>query len=213
MFYFVKWLFFLIKKINLFCKRLNFNRWYKNPRSPFGDRSTLTIHIRLLLVCVISPPGDFRFDSFIPWRQRLQFFIAHLVWLMLKKVGKVMVDVYSICFFHFYHRVYDSTCLRSIWCVAEQSVFPPYSKWANSVFTKVIRKASFAIFKVSCKIGAAVLNIGNCFIHSWILNHKYLIIIPYLWENISRITQFAQLKSLTWRYFSWTPGRRFINSI
>ncbi len=70
----------------------------------------MTIHIRLLLVCVICPLCDFRFDRFIPWRQRLQFFIAHLiVWLMFKKVGKVVVDVYSIRFCHFYHRVYDST--------------------------------------------------------------------------------------------------------
>ena len=85
---------------------------------------------------------------------------------MFKKVGKVVVDVYSIRFCHFYHRVYDSTCLCPIWCVAEQPVFPPYSKWANSVFTKVIGKAASAIFKVSCKIGAAVFDIGNCFIHS-----------------------------------------------
>ena len=40
-----------------------------------------------------------------------------------KQIGKIVIDIYSIGLCHFYHRVYNSTGLSSIWCVTEKPVF------------------------------------------------------------------------------------------
>ena len=41
-----------------------------------------------------------------------------------------------------------------------------YCKWADRIFTEIIRKTAAAVFQIGGQIGAAILNIGDSFIHS-----------------------------------------------
>ena len=78
----------------------------------------------------------------------------------------LVIDVYSIGFCHFYHCVHDSAGLGSVWCIAEQPVFTAYCKRADRIFAEIIRKTAAAVFQIGGQIGAAILNVGDSFIHS-----------------------------------------------
>ena len=51
-------------------------------------------------------------------------------------------------------------------CIAEQPVFTAYCKRADRIFTEIIRKTAAAVFQIGGQIGAAILNVGDSFIHS-----------------------------------------------
>ena len=85
---------------------------------------------------------------------------------LLESGSKDMKDkLKDIGFCHFYHCVHNSTGLGSVWCIAEQPVFAAYCKRADRIFAEIIRKTAAAIFQIGGKIGSAVLNVGDSFIH------------------------------------------------
>ena len=56
--------------------------------------------------------------------------------------------------------------MRSVMGITKKPVLAPNSKWADRIFTEIIGKVTPTIFEISHKMGTAVLNISNCFIHS-----------------------------------------------
>ena len=83
---------------------------------------------------------------------------------VFQQIGKIVIDIFSIGFCHFYHCVHNSTGLGSVWCIAEQPVFTADCKWADRIFTEIIRKTAAAVFQIGGQIGAAILNVGDSFI-------------------------------------------------
>ena len=77
-----------------------------------------------------------------------------------------MIDVYSICFCYFYHRIYKSTGLCSVRSITDQPVLSPDSTRTDRIFTKIIRKTASPIFQIGSKIGTAVLDVSDCLIHT-----------------------------------------------
>ena len=77
-----------------------------------------------------------------------------------------MIDVYSICFCHFYDSVHSGTGLCTVRSITEQPVFTAYRKWTDRILTEIIRKTASAIFQIGHKIGAAVWDIGDCPVHT-----------------------------------------------
>lgn len=50
--------------------------------------------------------------------------------------------------------------------ISQQPVFTAYRKWTDRILTEIIRKTASAIFQIGHKIGAAVLDIGDCPVHT-----------------------------------------------
>lgn len=122
------------------------------------------MQILLRLKSLAPFPGDPLYFR-IPGSQLLQFLVGGLAGrTFFQKVGKVLVDVHSICPCHFYHCVNQSTSLRSGWNDREQPVFPTNNHLLYGSLTGIVRKTAASIQKIVLQKIPSVADISYCFV-------------------------------------------------